>query len=245
MNPLIDSLDARINDLMLVKEETVRLLKQLEEEQKAFSPEKAGFVFVTIDIKSANALYHHPTYQLPNAARRLSLIQSIGKSLGAHTDARYHLSSFYESSNLNQFNGLPFSGHFLYKGDITSQEHYDSIIKEVIKFKLLGDEVVICKTEEERERVLDAYMTLDVPKQYFDELVFKSRVQYDAKQFPNFRWKFSRNAPVKHWEEPSSSKHNSYLQAFGDPKKCSPWEVSMILSVEEFVKRMKNHERGD
>lgn len=235
MQQLIDlerEIDTARNKLSQMEVEREHIVEAMRLIGKAkFKPETVGFKLVHIDFFEGMAIYHHDTFKLPKGT--LALQHWWDNAV----DWKYRLSYCY-----------PFREKFgegadrkIYDGNITSKRHFHIITDKMVKFKLTGDEVVECKTQAERQRIIDVYLTLDVPKECFRDFTHG----YNAKLYPNFRWVYSRSTPTKPWEEPSTKRSNSYLQAVGDIKKLSVWHKREVLSVDEFVKRLKNHERGD
>jgi hypothetical protein len=234
MQQLIDldrEIDTARNKLsqMEVEREQISCAMDLLSKKKGFKPESAGFKLVYVDAFSKMAVYHHDTFKLPKG--KLALQHCWGGG-----EWKYRLSFFYPPRE--KFGG---EREEIYAGNITSKKHFTTITDEMVKFKLMGDEVVECKTQAERQRIIDVYLTLSVPKEYFYDVVD----WYYPDRFPNFRWKYSRQQQKKAWENPDTSRANSYLQPIAAIDKLPPWEKHEVLSVDEFIKRLKNHERGD
>lgn len=230
----IDDIDQQIDEarqrLGHLEEIRAKLLEAMDRLGKCrFKPENAGFRLVQIHAFDKMAVYHHDTFRLQQGNLALQYFWD------KETSERYRLSSFFFGE---QF-GSP--SQEIYVGNIISKRHFHAVVDEMVKWKLCGDEVVECKTQSDRQRIIDVYLTLKVPPEYMQDF---SR-GYDTKSFPNFRWVYSRPEQRAYWEPESIKRGNSYLQAIGDISRL-PFGVKWnVLSVDEFVRRLKNHERGD
>lgn len=218
-----------------------------------FKPEEFGFRLKAVDVKTQIALFVHDKYVLPKSNEKLVMVYMTKDKIFSIATVYAHDKCVSDpdivGSDLTIGEIVLLKNNKaikrLYTGGIHHKVQFAKIMEEALKFKLFDGEVVICTTDEDRKRVLDAYLSLDVPKEYKHELIFKDRMQYPIETFPNFRWCYSRQQQKKYWESPCTRKANSYLQAYGNPTNSRPWEVTKILSVDEFIKGLNNHERGD
>jgi len=217
MNVVIENIDKRIKDLVDLKKETEALFLIADKERNGFSPEDVGFTLVAADVKAQYILYRHDTFALQIPSRRLYLGFSPLRK-----EARYVLSSAIPSKKKKLVNGIPNSDHFLYRGEIKSLQQYHDIVEEVVKFTLKEGDLVECTTPEERKRVIDAYLKMDIPEGHHE---FFATPTYDVQQYPNLRWSKDK------------------LSAYMDPnKQRNLMESSYVLPIDEFIKRMNNYE---
>lgn len=247
----IDKADDEIKKLKKLKDGVDWVLLRVES-LIGFKPEDVGFRLKGIDVKEQTALFYHDTYVLPKRHERLIMVyktkDGVFSIFKVHTHGRDMSDPNIVGAGLimEEITMLKNkSAEHLYIGKIHTKAQFAEIMKGALKFKLFDNEVVICTTDEKRKMVLDVYLTLDVPKEYKQELIFKDRMQYPVETFPNFRWCYSRQEQKQHWESPCTRKANSYLMACKDPSTFPPWETPLVLPLDEFIRRLKNHERGD